>query len=141
MTVEQVMKKNVVTAHVHTSVRDAVLTMAEAEIRHLPVVDTGGKLIGMISQRDALSASSVMRATEGKRATVQVGDIMKKNVLRVTPRMEAHQAAAMMIEAKIGALPVVDGDGKLIGIITSTHFLEVAREALLGVSPAARAQA
>ncbi len=140
-TVEQLMKTNLVTAHAQTSVRDAVQTMAEAEIRHLPVVNEGGKLIGMVSQRDAMSAFNVMRATGGERTTTRVGDIMTTSVIRVTRKMAAHQAAAMMIETKIGALPVVANDGQLVGIVTETDFLEVAREALLGMSPVPRARA
>jgi CBS domain-containing protein len=47
----------------------------------------------------------------------------------------------MMIEHKIGMLPVVEPDGRVVGIVTETDFLEVAREALLGVEPARRARA
>ncbi|MGZ3408645.1 MAG: CBS domain-containing protein [Polyangia bacterium] len=47
----------------------------------------------------------------------------------------------MLIEHKIGMLPVVEADGRIVGIVTETDFLEVAREALLGVEPSTRAQA
>jgi len=66
---------------------------------------------------------------------------MRTDVLKVPPEIPAHEAAAMMIEHKIGMLPVVENDGQLVGIVTETDFLEVAREALLGVEPALRARA
>jgi CBS domain-containing protein len=137
-TVEQLMKTRPMTAHKQTAVRDAVETMLEAGIRHLPVVDEAGRLIGLVSHRDALRALDLSRATTGERDGMRVGDIMKSEVL---PGMAAHQAAAMMIESKIGALPVVGENGRVVGIITETDFLEVAREALLGVNSGARARA
>ena len=140
-TVQQLMKTRLVTAKLSTSVREAVQTMGEAGIRHLPVTDDNGRLIGMISHRDAVRALDVMRAADGERSMVRVGDIMKTEVLRANPEMAAHQAAAMMIETKIGALPVVGDSGKLVGIITETDFLEVAREALLGFDAGRRARA
>ena len=141
LTVEQLMKTRVATARFQTGVRDAMETMAEAGIRHLPVVDDAGRLIGMVSHRDATRALDVARTVGGQRTDVRVGDIMKTEVLRALPTMAAHQAASMMIEARIGSLPVVGDGGRLVGIITETDFLEVAREALAGVDAGARARA
>jgi CBS domain-containing protein len=95
----------------------------------------------MVSHRDAVRSLDVMRTVGGERGAVRVGDIMRTEVLRALPEMAAHQAAAMMIENRIGALPVVGDRGRLVGIITETDFLEVAREALEGVSPGQRARA
>jgi CBS domain-containing protein len=142
MTVEQLMKReHLVTAHATSAVRDAFDQMSEAGVRHLPVVDGAGRLIGIVSQRDLARSLDVMRTAEGERAQLRVGDVMRREVLRARPGLPAHQAAAMMIESKIGALPVVGDDGALVGIITETDFLEVAREALAGEGPAARARA
>jgi CBS domain-containing protein len=141
LTVDKIMKTRVATARFQTGVRDAMETMAEAGIRHLPVVDDAGRLIGMVSHRDAVRALDVARTIGGQRTDVRVGDIMKTEVLRALPGMAAHQAASMMIESRIGSLPVVADNGRLVGIITETDFLEVAREALIGVDAGQRARA
>jgi CBS domain-containing protein len=141
ITVGSVMKRRVVSVSPSTNVRDAFETMCEAEVRHLPIVDERGRLAGIVSQRDLLRALDLARATDGSRHPVEVGDVMKTEVLRVPVGLPAHEAAAMMIERKIGALPVVDGEGKVVGILTETDFVEIARESLLGIGSRPRARA
>jgi CBS domain-containing protein len=119
----------------------ALRSMIEAGVRHLPIIDRGGKLIGVVSQQDLSRAIDVMRTAEGVRQPLKLRDVMRTQVLRATPELPAHQAAAMMIEHKIGMLPVVDESEHVIGVVTDTDFLEVAREALLGVEPGQRARA
>lgn len=141
MTVARLMKKKIVSLPATANLDTAAACMEEAHIRHLPIIDGKGHLVGVLSERDVSRALDVVRTAEGRRQTLRLGDIMRTDVLKVTPELPAHQAAAMMIEHKIGMLPVVESDGQLVGIVTETDFLEVAREALLGVEPALRAQA
>jgi CBS domain-containing protein len=140
MTVERLMKLRVVMVSPATSVRDALMAMAKAGIRHLPVVDGHGRLLGVVSQLDVARAMDLSQATVGARGDVRVREIMSAPAWRATPHMAADQAAAIMIEHKIGALPVVDPEGAVLGIITETDFVEVAREVLSGVRPELRAQ-
>ena len=141
MNIEAVMKQHVVTAHPHTSVRAGLAAMAEAGVRHLPVVDETGLLVGLVSQLDLVRALDRMLVAGGARGDLEVGDVMSVSVFRATRKMPASEAATLMIEHKIGALPVVDGNGRVIGIVSETDFLEIAREALLGVNVEARAHA
>jgi CBS domain-containing protein len=141
LTVERLMKGPVTTTHARASVRDALAAMAEAGVRHLPVVDKSGKLIGMVSQLDLARAIDRDRVGEGARGDTHVGDVMSAPVFRATRQMAAHDAAGLMIEQKIGALPVVDAEGRVLGIVSEADFLEVARESLLGVDPESRAHA
>lgn len=105
--------------------------MAAAEVRHIPVVDDRNHVIGILSDRDLRGCSS----------STQIADVMTRRVRTVRPETTAADAAALLIEHKIGSLPVVGADEQLVGVITATDFLEIAHEALTGVEPRARAQA
>lgn len=102
--------------------------MAVNEIRHLPVVDTERKLVGLLSDRD------VMRSMiEHRGRSVTVGEVMSRSVKTVPPEMSAVDAVELMLRAKCHALPVVDAQHQVLGIITSTDFLELAHRALSGI--------
>lgn len=141
MNISQLMKKRVIFLPATASLDTAADRMEEAGIRHLPVADGSGRLVGVVTQRDVSRARDIEVTAEGKRRQLRLSDIMRTDVLKVPPELPAHEAAAMMIEHKVGMLPVVDGEQRIIGIVTETDFVEVAREALLGVSPEKRASA
>src|SRR5579864_3836441 len=102
MTVEQLMKTRVVTAHPRFPIRDALAAMAEAGVRHLPVVDEKGALIGIVSQLDLVRALDLMRAAEGVRgdADTHVEDVMSAPAFRATRKMLASDAVALMMEQR-----------------------------------------
>lgn len=141
MTVAQVMTQRVIALGPGDGLLHARETMDEAGVRHMPVVDAQGRLVGIVSDRDVHRAIDLMRTAEGRRGQGSIGDVMHRDVRTVRPGDSAAEAAALMIERKIGALPVVDEDERLVGIVTETDFLVVAQQALLGLEPAARAEA
>lgn len=141
LTVSQLMKTPAHVVHPKTTLAHAREEMSRAGIHHLPVVDGSGTLVGMLSARDIDRAIALMAVVEGGRQSLLVGDITTGHGLRVPPDMPAHEAAAMLIESHADGLPVVDGSGRVLGVVTSTDLLEVAREALLGIEPARRARA
>lgn len=116
--------------------------MRRAGVHHVPVVDGTGALVGLVSELDLDRVMGLMAAAEGLRQPLTVGDIVGgRQALRATPEQPAHEAAAMLIASHTDGLPVVDDAGKLVGILTSTDLLEVARKALLGIEPVERAGA
>jgi CBS domain-containing protein len=141
MTVRKLMKTAPVRAHRTTTLRAAQDAMKGAAIHHLPIVDGDGKLVGMVSAHDVEQALAVLAVAEGKRLMLDVGDICSDKVPSVGPDLPAHEAAQMLVESRCDGLPVVDTDGQLIGVVTATDFIEVAREALAGVDPQRRARA
>jgi len=128
MRVKDIMAEEVVTLDVDEELSLADDIMQLGRIRHLPVVEKG-KLVGILSQRDLFKASlaSVMDfGGEAKRdflKTVAVKKIMVKKVLTVSPDADIKEAGRIMLEKKIGCLPVIRDD-KLVGLITETDILK-----------------
>jgi acetoin utilization protein AcuB len=113
MMVRDVMRPRVVMIGPETPCEKARLLMDEHRIRHLPVV-AGGRLIGMVSDRDLRSA---VREAPG----IVARRIMTPDPLTVTSQTRVEHAARLMLDARIGSLPVVDAD--LVGIVTYTDLL------------------
>jgi CBS domain-containing protein len=127
LAISEFMKTNLRIVHEDDSIRTADWEMTLDEIRHLLVVDTTGKLVGIVSDRD------VLRARERGDSDVPIGTVMNRDVLFIGPATPASWAVERMLRGKYSALPVVDEAGKPIGIVTSTDFLEVAYRALSGL--------
>ena len=141
LTVKDLMKAPTTVVRPNETLSHARNEMQRAGVHHLPVVDGAGVLLGLVSQRDIDRAMGLMAAAEGLRQPLTIGDITSGEGLRATPELPAHEAASMLIETHTDGLPIVDAKGKLVGILTSTDLLEVAREALLGIEPTRRARA
>ena len=112
--VRDVMTRGLVTIAPDTSCDEARTLMDVHGIRHLPVV-AGGRLVGMVSDRDLRSAASVGPRLEAVR-------IMTLDPVTVTTETRVEHAARLMLAARFGSLPVVDG-GALAGIVTYTDLL------------------
>src|SRR5688572_26725385 len=91
--VADIMTKETITVAKSEMVSHAEQTMRDRDIRHLPVVDSEGHLIGILSDRD------VLRAFEKSREkAVQVADVMTEDVLAVRPETRACEATALMLD-------------------------------------------
>lgn len=90
--------------------------MQAGGFRHAPVVDADGRLVGMLSDRD-------LREHKGFLPTTRVSAAMVEPAIAVVSDDPIERAARLMVERKIGALPVVDGQQHVIGIVTETDIL------------------
>ena len=116
---------------------DAQKVMDENKIRHLPVIDSGKRLVGLLTtssfalKADRLSSLNVWEISRYL-ADLKVAQIMvkAKDVVSITPTRTAERAAAIMTEHKIGCLPVVDEDNCVVGIVTERDLLRAFQEVL-----------
>jgi len=126
-TVEQVMTRNPATVSSSDSIRVAIDRMRERRCRRLPVVD-GGTLVGIVSDRDLRRATNspyVMRERwydDFMLDHIPVRACMTPNPVTISPRTAIAQAAKLMLDKKIGGLPVLDAE-HLVGIVTETDLL------------------
>jgi CBS domain-containing protein len=134
--VRDIMGKNVVTISVSERLSTVEDIMTLGQVRHMPVVQ-GGKLVGVVSERDLLRASlsglSEHRGAE-RRAflhVVEIARVMSAPPIVIGPDASIDEAALVMAEKKIGCLPVVDDDGHLLGMVTETDVLRC----VAGVEP------
>ena len=135
MFVKERMTKQPITSSPEMPVADALALMRERKIRRLPVVDHGGQLVGIVSDRDLLEASpspatslSVWEITY-LLSKITVKSVMTTKLITVTPDEPLENAARIMADNKIGGLPVLE-NGALVGIITETDVFKVFVELL-----------
>jgi CBS domain-containing protein len=103
--------------------------MDEKRIRHVPVVDDDGTLVGLVSQRDVIrcasAADELPLSTSGDLlGAIRAEDIMTQQVETVDADDDLAAAARIMLENKYGCLPVVE-EGVLAGIITEADFVRL----------------
>jgi CBS domain-containing protein len=134
-TVEDFMSTAVITIKEADTLSAAQIEMRMAEIRHLPVVDHKGHVVGVLSDRDILRN---LTRIDGE--PTPVSRIMSRRVQTVKPSLPAAAAATMMLEHKFGCLPVVGDDEGIVGIITESDFLKIAEQALLGIDVSHRSE-
>lgn len=126
--VREIMQEKIVTISAHESLSTVEDIMQLGRVRHMPVV-SGGKLVGVVSERDLLRSSlstlSSHRTDERKAFlyAIEIGRVMSRPPIVIGPEASITAAARTMAEAKIGCLPVVVHD-ELIGIVTETDVLQ-----------------
>ena len=127
MKVQDIMVKEVATLDIEDELSLANDIMRLGRIRHLPVV-AREQVVGIISERDLFRSSLAQALGYGNKdprevmRTLRIKDVMVKKVITIPPDMELKDAVAIMVERKIGCLPVVQDD-KLLGLITETDIL------------------
>ena len=127
MNVRDLMTTSPITVGPETPVLDARQLMVDKRFRHVLIAD-GPKLLGIVTDRDirlnlpSPATSLSVWEINYLLARLTVASVMTKSLVTVSPRQDTREAALLMLDHKIGALPVVDG-GLLVGIITETDLL------------------
>ena len=129
ITVEDIMTRHPRTLAATDSLADARRLMAEIDIRHIPVLSVAGGVVGLVTHRDVLEASSsALDQTADERTVhdshISLADVMTRKLDLVAPEAGLREAAMLMRNHRHGCLPVLDDD-ELVGIITDTDFVEV----------------
>jgi len=129
------MTRGAATIRADALARGAAEMMRTRRIRHLPVVDGERGLVGIVTDRDLRHVlfDPMVQARAGHLAdllkTVTVRDVMTRAVVTTRPEMPLREAARLMHERKVGALPVV-ARGRIVGILSETDVLKTFSQAL-----------
>lgn len=126
-TIEQFMATDLFTVRPEDAMDLAANVMHWRHLRHVPVEDDAGHLVGIVTRRDLLGL--LVRGKLEPGAETVVRDVMKSNPITVGPETATLDALKLMRENDIGCLPVVK-DGKLVGIVTAHDFLTVSTKLL-----------
>jgi acetoin utilization protein AcuB len=135
MRADEIMTADVITLKTDQTLADAIEVLSERGFRHLPVLGDDGQLVGMLSDRDlrslgigsAIDTPTLRKAQEQLRTSVAA--TMQADVAKVTPDTELNELIDTMLEAGVGALPVVDEDSDaLLGIVSYVDVLRAVRD-------------
>ena len=133
MRARDLMTEAPVTISPKSTVREAARLLDTLDIRHLPVVNEEHELVGMVSDRDLRSLSVPAFAGAQRIGNVQtaldasVSSVMTTEVLSVEEEADAKELVDLMLDFRVGAIPVTDGDGTLVGIVS---YIDVLRTCL-----------
>ena len=132
--VKDVMSRDVQVVRRNDELSVADTLMKQARIRHLPVLDEDGLVCAVVSQRDLFRGALLRalgyggRAEEAMLRQVVVKEAMSAEVVTIGPDSSVADAARVMVDRKIGCLPVVEAE-KLVGIVTETDFVKLVADA------------
>jgi len=130
MFVSRSMTRKVITVDPQANIFEAQELMTQNKVRHLPVVDGNGLLLGIVTDRDIRSALPYKffreaPSEEDKKnlAQLKINEIMTRDPITISPSHTIQDALLIIQDAKVGALPVADENRKLLGIISVRDLL------------------
>jgi CBS domain-containing membrane protein len=134
------MTSDVRVVHPDDSIATLRDVMSEKHIRHVPVVDDEGGIVGLVSERDLLRRAAGLEGdmplsvSHDVSAAITVSEVMTWQVETIEADDDAATAAAVMLENKYGCLPVLE-QGVLAGILTEADFVRRVAEEVVGTAP------
>lgn len=134
MIVRDLMTFPVTTLKPSDKLTTAADVMQLGRIRHLPVVDEDDQVVGVVTQRDLFHSALLKALGYGTKGALKlqsmfvVKDAMHTEVVTTSPDTPARDAARLMLDRKIGCLPVLEG-GRLVGILTEADFVALVADA------------
>ena len=110
------------------TLRHAINEMVTADVRHMPVVDRDGELVGMLSERDVHELVAAGPGSSG-RLDAKLRDVLPNGIVTVNLDTDVVDVIELMLESRYGAVPVVGSDGKsLKGIVSYIDILRTAQD-------------
>ena len=132
MFLKEIMIKDPITLNIDESFCRVAQIFQEKDIRHLPIVNAQGLILGVISQRDLNRIASPKKGPNGEYLydPAELSKyLLKQHVIQkvfsLSPEDTLEKAVAIMAEKKLGCMPIVDPAGKVVGIVTVTDLLKL----------------
>jgi CBS domain-containing protein len=126
-TVQEAMTSNPTTVSPDTSARDAARVMKDEDAGIVPIVE-GERLVGVITDRDL----ALRIVAEGSDVEARVGGLASKDLVTIDPQQSLEEAARLMAEHQVRRLPVVEEDGRLVGILAQKDVADAGHDTLTG---------
>jgi CBS domain-containing protein len=136
-TVKDVMTTHVVAVRLNATYKDMATRLREFRVSAFPVLDNDDRVIGVVSEADLLAKEALEYAAQGrlggilhsgersKAAAVTAADLMTSPPVTIGPYETVHHAARLMYSRRVKRLPVVDEEGRLVGIVSRADVLSV----------------
>ena len=133
MKLPEIMTDKLITGSQDEGVREAFFRMRNNHIRHLPVVDGDWKLLGMVTDRDLRRPDWVDEAPDISHVyylddNLTLQDVMTRNPVVVHTYDPVQRAAQLMRENRFGALPVLNKEERLVGVVSAVDMLQILEE-------------
>lgn len=120
MLVRDLMSTPAVTIRNDEDYQAGLRLMQQNALHHLPVVDANGRVVGMAAERDLVVAAARFLSS-----SVEVAEVMHRGAVTTRPDAPISAAASLMLEHRIGSLPVVDADEHVVGLVTETDIFKL----------------
>jgi len=124
-TVQEIMDTKVPTLSASTPVLDAIDFLLKNRVTGAPVLDAGGTLLGILTEKDCLQL--VARSPEPENVRDLVGDLMTTELVTIPPTMDIYYTAGLFLKKSFRRFPVVE-DGRLVGAVTRFDILRAIRQ-------------
>ena len=134
--VSDLMIRNVLTHKADDTLEQAEQTMGGHQIRHIPVIDNDGKVVGLLSQKEFLAEAFRITDKFGAHllkiylAQTQIAAVMRQDMAMVPADMDLKEAGSALLQKRSGCILVVDAEQKLLGILSSQDFVRLALQLL-----------
>jgi len=125
--IQEAMTSNPTTVGPTATAQEVARTMKSEDIGSLPIVE-GDKLVGVITDRDL----AIRIIAEGKGLDTPVAEIASKDVVTIDPQQSVEEAARLMANNQVRRLPVVEEDGRLVGILAQADIAQAGHDSLTG---------
>ncbi len=119
----QIMSRPVTVVQQSTPVSAAWRLLQEQQIQQAPVVDEGRRLVGMVSERELLTVIDIDAGRVVENLQRRVADVMRSPVITAAPVTDIRRIAAVMLEGGLPALPIVDEQERIVGIVSRSDIL------------------
>jgi CBS domain-containing protein len=126
-TVQDAMTSNPTTVSPDTPASEAARTMRSEDTGIVPIVE-GERLVAVITDRDL----TLTIVAEGRDANTPVGELASKDLVTIDPQQSLEEAARLMAEHQVRRLPVVEADGRLVGILAQKDLADTGHDSLTG---------